>query len=87
MSLLYPLILAKTRLQTQREDNEFDTPFPQTSGSVKPGHSKAQLPTSFVDVWKSAYHRDGYTGLYQGLEAQLVKGFLSQGVAMMTKQR
>jgi hypothetical protein len=31
--------------------------------------------------------REGITGLYKGLEGQLVKGLVSQGVMMLVKQR
>ena len=40
-----------------------------------------------TSIWFAAYNRDGFGGLYQGLEAQVFKGFLSQGLSMMTKQR
>lgn len=33
------------------------------------------------------YTREGFRGLYRGLEGQLVKGLLSQGVMMLVKQR
>lgn len=70
-TILYPLLLAKTRLQTSRSDK-----------------AASQTGTqSMVGVWRVAYERGGFTGLYQGLEGQLLKGFLSQGLTMMTKQR
>lgn len=40
-----------------------------------------------LDIWNAAYRRDGPAGLYQGLEVQLLKGFLNQGLSMMIKQR
>ncbi|EPQ55335.1 mitochondrial carrier [Gloeophyllum trabeum ATCC 11539] len=67
VTILYPLILAKTRLQTSR----------LTSSSL----------SSASYIWSSAYKRDGLRGLYQGLEVTILKGFLSQGVTMMVKQR
>ncbi|KAL5483202.1 hypothetical protein ACEPAI_8432 [Sanghuangporus weigelae] len=42
---------------------------------------------SMFSVWRSAYQRDGLPGFYQGLEAQLFKGFISQGLTMIVKQR
>ncbi|TDL23085.1 mitochondrial carrier [Rickenella mellea] len=62
VAILYPLMLAKTRLQTSRS-------------------------RSIMDLWKAAYKRDGLAGLYQGVEVQLLKGFLNQGLTMATKQR
>ena len=40
-----------------------------------------------ADVWIDAVQAEGWAGLYQGLAAQLVKGFVSQGVTMLVKQR
>lgn len=66
VTLLYPLLLAKTRLQSSRRDTQTHNMF---------------------DVWDDAIKRGGISGMYQGLETQLVKGFLNQGLAMMIKQR
>ncbi|KAK0486346.1 mitochondrial carrier [Armillaria novae-zelandiae] len=64
VAILYPLILAKVRLQAQRK-----TTSTSTLGSI------------FVDASKSP------GGLYQGLEMQVVKGFLGQGVSFLIKER
>ncbi|EIN06664.1 mitochondrial carrier [Punctularia strigosozonata HHB-11173 SS5] len=40
-----------------------------------------------LDIWRDAYRANGARGLYQGLEVQIVKGFLNQGVTMVVKQR
>lgn len=68
VSILYPLILAKTRLQAVR-------------------HQSKDRKYTMLGVWRAALSPDGPAGLYQGLEAQLLKGFLNQGLTMMTKQR
>ncbi|KAI0785838.1 mitochondrial carrier [Abortiporus biennis] len=65
-TLLYPLILAKTRLQVHRRN----------------GNSNISMAT----IWERAFKNEGWAGIYQGLEAQIVKGFVSQGVTMMIKQ-
>ncbi|KAH8827923.1 mitochondrial carrier domain-containing protein [Flagelloscypha sp. PMI_526] len=59
--LLYPLILAKTRLQ-------------------------ATSATSIQEVWQEGSEA-GVAGLYQALQMQLLKGFLSQGVTFNVKGR
>ncbi|KDQ56452.1 hypothetical protein JAAARDRAFT_158528 [Jaapia argillacea MUCL 33604] len=74
VALLYPLILAKTRLQAQ--------PSPSRTSS-----SSSSLSSSAPTIWHAAYAQDGVAGLYQGLESQILKGFLGQGVTMMVKQR
>ncbi|KZT22520.1 mitochondrial carrier [Neolentinus lepideus HHB14362 ss-1] len=69
VAILYPLILAKTRLQASRST------------------SRTSSISSASYIWTEAYQRGGLRGLYQGLEVTIVKGFLSQGVTMMVKQR
>ncbi|KZT03946.1 mitochondrial carrier [Laetiporus sulphureus 93-53] len=66
LALLYPLILAKVRVQAW--------------------HSDPDAPT-MLDIWRVAHATRGWAGLYDGLGTQLVKGFVSQGVTMMVKQR
>jgi adenine nucleotide transporter 17 len=61
--LLYPLILAKTRMQ-------------------------AGVGT-LAHVLRHAYADEGHglSGIYQGLQAQLLKGFVNQGVSFLAKER
>ncbi|KAI5123790.1 hypothetical protein M0805_009085 [Coniferiporia weirii] len=72
VTVLYSFILAKTRLQSARKDFS---------------NKATRGPTSMCGVWRTAYAQNGIDGVYQGLQAQLVKGFLNQGLTMMTKQR
>ncbi|OSX61684.1 hypothetical protein POSPLADRAFT_1145290 [Postia placenta MAD-698-R-SB12] len=69
LALLYPLVLAKVRVQARRR--------PTAEGGA---------PT-MASVWRAALSERGWSGLYDGLGAQLMKGFVSQGVTMMAKQR
>lgn len=73
VTFLYPLILAKTRIQTARS-------------SSLANHTTSRQQ-NILQVWRTAYEREGVKGLYQGLEAQVVKGIVSQGVTMMVKTR
>lgn len=43
--------------------------------------------TSFQEVMKFTVERDGILGLWKGVAPQLMKGFLVQGILMMTKER
>lgn len=72
---LYPLLLAKTLLQMQRQE---------AKGSGNEGEVEKR---STFTIWKKAYEKHGWSGLYQGLEAQIIKGFVNQGLAMMVKSR
>lgn len=68
-------MLAKTRLQVYRKRAREEAKEPAGSES------------SMITIWGNAIRRDGPKGLYQGIEAQIMKGFVSQGVTMMVKQR
>ncbi|KAG7091253.1 hypothetical protein E1B28_010302 [Marasmius oreades] len=71
VTILYPLILAKTRLQARKKSRRND-------------RSISASPPSLVSVLQDAYVRNE---LYQGLEMQIVKGFISQGVTFLIKGR
>lgn len=40
-----------------------------------------------VSIWERIVRKEGIRGLYQGWEAQITKGCVSEGVKMMVKQR
>lgn len=42
---------------------------------------------SFVEVMKFIVEREGVLGLFKGIGPQILKGFLVQGILMMTKER
>jgi len=66
VTLLYPLMLIKTRLQS--------------SHNMDGG-------TSISKIIREVVQRKGILGLYDGLNIQLLKGIVNQGLTMMTKQR
>ncbi|KPV78430.1 uncharacterized protein RHOBADRAFT_40977 [Rhodotorula graminis WP1] len=45
------------------------------------------LYRSQVDVFRKTVRKQGLKGLYQGVESQLLKGFLSEGVKLVVKDR
>ncbi|KAG1738202.1 mitochondrial carrier domain-containing protein [Suillus lakei] len=71
--ILYPLLLAKTVVQASRRSNS-------TNDSSREGPS---IRSSLQGI----YTAGGFFALYRGLGAQLFKGILRQGTAMMVKQR
>lgn len=77
--LLYPLMLAKTRLQVSRKRAK--------EADANSKEAKESSEASMLTIWEDAMRKEGAYGLYQGLEAQLLKGFVSQGVTMVVKQR
>lgn len=55
--------------------------------SKPPPQRQGKPFTSFLEVMKFVVERDGILGLYKGIAPQLLKGFLVQGILMMTKER
>jgi hypothetical protein len=43
--------------------------------------------TSFIEVMKFIIEHEGVLGLFKGIAPQISKGFLVQGILMMTKER
>jgi solute carrier family 25 (peroxisomal adenine nucleotide transporter), member 17 len=89
VTILYPLLLAKTRLQARKKN---------TNRLIHSrGKEESQNPLrALQSVLKDAYERPvastggkaaGIPGLYQGLEMQIVKGFLNQGITFLVKGR
>ncbi|KAF8161406.1 mitochondrial carrier domain-containing protein [Crassisporium funariophilum] len=85
VTLLYPLILAKTRLQASSATTMREVLVDAYRGvdSLASKHS--------LDKGKGVQSGErmitGIGGLYQGLEMQIIKGFLSQGVTFLVKGR
>ncbi|PCH35740.1 hypothetical protein WOLCODRAFT_55387, partial [Wolfiporia cocos MD-104 SS10] len=61
--------------------------YPLVLAKVRVQAWRGEDGPSMLDVWRAAHARRGGAGLYDGLAVQLVKGFVSQGVTMMVKQR
>jgi adenine nucleotide transporter 17 len=72
VTLLYPLILAKTRLQAATPAN-----LPKKTNGA----------SALAETIAGIHNRSGTLGLYQGLEAQLLKAFVNQGVSFLIKER
>ncbi|KAF9522311.1 mitochondrial carrier domain-containing protein [Crepidotus variabilis] len=80
--LLYPLILAKTRVQTSDETRMTQVLTQALNGTYR--GSRARPPIEkVVGIEKTP----SISGLYQGLDMKLVKGFFSQGVTLLVKGR
>lgn len=59
---------------------------PQTRLQFK-APSGRRLYRSNIDVFRKTIKKRGIAGMYAGLEGQLVKGFLSEGVKLTIKDR
>ncbi|EIW79731.1 hypothetical protein CONPUDRAFT_166445 [Coniophora puteana RWD-64-598 SS2] len=79
VSILYPLILTKTLIQAARaaEASEGRTMSP----------AEAKRSATVRGVLVKTYQEGGVAALYRGLQSQIMKGIITQGVALMVKQR
>ncbi|KAJ3576504.1 hypothetical protein NP233_g387 [Leucocoprinus birnbaumii] len=84
LAILYPIILAKTRLQ-----NSSAKSLPEALMDAYEGkYSPSRLNHEKKKAWADGQPRNpGIPGLYQGLEMQILKGFLNQGVTFLVKGR
>ncbi|KAF9463609.1 mitochondrial carrier domain-containing protein [Collybia nuda] len=80
VTLLYPFILAKTRLQATSATSLREVIVDAYSGKNTAVHRNLIGESLVTGI-------PGVKGLYQGLEMQIVKGFLSQGVTFLVKGR
>lgn len=55
--------------------------------SKPPPQRKGKPFKTFTEVMAFIVERDGILGLWKGVAPQLLKGFLVQGILMMTKER
>ncbi|KAK1236371.1 hypothetical protein PQX77_000404 [Marasmius sp. AFHP31] len=84
----YPYIMAKVRIQARNADDEDATehhlppPVPH-----KHHHSDKSRHPSAVGVLKSVWKREGPTGWYRGMQAQIIKAVLSQALLFMSKEQ
>jgi len=82
LTILYPFILAKTRQQVEGGDSS-GTSLRSVLANAYEGH----VPPSATSSNIGRARVPGVTGLYQGLEMKILKGFLSQGVTFLVKGR
>ncbi|KAF2822930.1 mitochondrial carrier [Ophiobolus disseminans] len=85
-TVTYPFSLAKTRAQVSSQKPT--STVGETSEIEKPGSKAAQARqrTVFSTIIRIA-ETEGLGGLYQGLGAEVIKGFFSHGITMLMKDR
>ncbi|TFK45029.1 mitochondrial carrier domain-containing protein [Crucibulum laeve] len=79
VTLLYPLILAKTRVQASSGSS-------MTEVLVDAYHGKHLSRKHGEEIVENEV-KDGIAGIYQGLEMKTLKGFIGQGVTFLVKGR
>ncbi|KAJ7590593.1 mitochondrial carrier domain-containing protein [Mycena floridula] len=84
VTLLYPLILAKTRLSVSSSAN---SSLASVLVDAYEGRTEKSAGLPKDERAKRVKRQDGIAGLYQGLPIQIIKGFFSQGVTFLVKGR
>ncbi|KAF9068964.1 adenine nucleotide transporter [Rhodocollybia butyracea] len=79
----YPYIMAKVRIQARSADIETD---PEQSAPHTFHHTKSKHPGA-LNVLSKVLKREGITGWYQGMQAQIIKAVLSQALLFMSKEQ
>ncbi|KAJ7104004.1 mitochondrial carrier domain-containing protein [Mycena belliarum] len=85
----YPYIMAKVRIQTRSADEEealiehVDPPIPHKAHH---DHSKLKHPGA-LDILAQVLQKEGPTGWYRGMAAQITKAVLSQALLFMSKEQ
>jgi hypothetical protein len=89
-TVTYPFSLAKTRAQVSAQkptDTSGETSEVKGKGTtLGPKVARARQRTVFSTILRIA-QTEGLWGLYQGLGAEVLKGFFSHGITMLMKER
>lgn len=62
-------------------------PLVLAKARIQSARKRHGVKPSMSEVWQGQMRREGMSGLYQGLQANLAKGIISQGLTMMIKTR
>ncbi|KAF8718575.1 hypothetical protein AX14_011757 [Amanita brunnescens Koide BX004] len=80
----YPYIMAKVRIQARSVDVDDESAHGQLG-------DKQQRPkgrqAGAVEILGKVWQREGFLGLYQGMQAQITKAVLSQALLFMSKEQ
>lgn len=88
-AIMYPFSLAKTRLMVggkKEEEYEKDAENEVQGSGKKQQVEKKLLHETLLSTLLGIVEHEGYSGLYEGLELEVYKGFLSHGITMVVKQ-
>ncbi|KAJ6513067.1 mitochondrial carrier domain-containing protein [Mycena sanguinolenta] len=85
----YPYIMAKVRIQTRTaDDDEAKAEHLALPVANKPHHEHSKLKhPGAIDILSQVLQREGITGWYRGMAAQITKAVLSQALLFMSKEQ
>ncbi|PPQ89337.1 hypothetical protein CVT25_003174 [Psilocybe cyanescens] len=83
----YPYIMAKVRIQARSADVEDALEHHEEAPHAHKYHHKHGKHVGALDILARVWKREGFTGWYQGMEAQITKAVLSQALLFMSKEQ
>ncbi|KDR70289.1 hypothetical protein GALMADRAFT_255195 [Galerina marginata CBS 339.88] len=83
----YPYIMAKVRIQARSADAEESVAEKEGLPHSHEYHHKHSQHVGALDILARVWKREGFTGWYQGMEAQITKAVLSQALLFMSKEQ
>jgi hypothetical protein len=89
-AVMYPFSLAKTRLMVGgKKEEKYEEEAQKSVGAGNSKKAKVErevLKDTLLSTLLAIVEHEGYSGLYEGLELEVCKGFLSHGITMVAKQ-
>jgi len=83
----YPYIMAKVRIQARSADIEDAVAKGEELPHPHEPHHKHGKHSGALDILARVWKREGFTGWYQGMQAQITKAVLSQALLFMSKEQ
>ncbi|KJA20568.1 hypothetical protein HYPSUDRAFT_88665 [Hypholoma sublateritium FD-334 SS-4] len=83
----YPYIMAKVRIQARSADVEDAAERHEELPHTHEYHHRHGQHVGALDILARVWKKEGFTGWYQGMEAQITKAVLSQALLFMSKEQ
>ncbi|KAK0236073.1 mitochondrial carrier domain-containing protein [Armillaria nabsnona] len=83
----YPYIMAKVRIQARSADTEEATVKHLEVPHSHEYHHKQYKHPGALDILLRVWRTEGFSGWYQGMQAQIIKAVLSQALLFMSKDQ
>ncbi|KAF9478847.1 mitochondrial carrier [Pholiota conissans] len=83
----YPYIMAKVRIQARSADVEEALEHREELPKSHEFHHKHSKHVGALDILARVWRQQGFTGWYQGMEAQITKAVISQALLFMSKEQ
>ncbi|KAF9524865.1 adenine nucleotide transporter [Crepidotus variabilis] len=83
----YPYIMAKVRIQARTADSEDALEHHEKPPHAHEYHHQHSKHIGALDILGRVYKREGFTGWYQGMQAQIMKAVISQALLFTSKEQ